>query len=90
MASDRHPDYTPPSGDDWRAWRERRRQRAHDEAIAQWERIFPEFARRRAARLAREKAPEAAPADVVGSPKPLGNKGCSDPAHGHDEAGGRT
>ena len=54
MASDRHrhPDYAPPSGDDWRALRERRRSRARDEAIAQWERISPEFARRRAARAA--------------------------------------
>ena len=83
MASERHPDYTPPSGDDWRAWRERRRRRAGDEAIAQWERIFPEFARRRAARAT-------VAADMPGSPKPLGNKGCSDPAHGDDEAGGRT
>ena len=83
MASDRHSDYTPPAGDDWRAWRERRRSRARDEAIAQWERISPEFARRRAARAA-------VAADVPGSPKPLGGKGCSDPAHGDDEAGKRT
>ena len=54
MASDRHrhPDYAPPSGDDWQAWREGRRRRARDEAIAQWERISPEFARRRAVRAA--------------------------------------
>ena len=54
MASERHghPDYTPPSGEAWRAFRERRRQQAHDEAIAQWERLSPEFARRRAARAA--------------------------------------
>ena len=82
MASNRHPDYTPPAGDAWRALRERRRQQARDKAIAQWERISPEFARRRAVR--------AAAVDVAGSPKPLGNKGCSGPAHGDDEAGGRT
>ena len=82
MANERHPDYTPPAGDAWRALRERRRRQARDEAIAQWERISPEFARRSAVR--------AAAADVAGSPKPLGNKGCSDPAHGDDEAGGRT
>ena len=54
MASKRrgHPDYTPPSGEAWRAFRERRRQQAHDEAMAQWERLSPEFARRRAARAA--------------------------------------
>ena len=52
MASERHghPDYAPPAGDAWRALRERRRRRARDEAIAQWEREFPAFARRRAAR----------------------------------------
>ena len=84
------PSGTPPTGVAWRALRERQRRRARDEAIAQWERISPAFARRRAARLAREKAHEAAPADVPGSPKLLGNEGCSDPAHGDDEAGGRT
>ena len=51
-----HPDYTPPGPVDWRALRERRRRQAHDEAIAQWERISPEFARRRAARAAPTKA----------------------------------
>ena len=92
MASERrrHPDHTPTAGEAYRALRERQRRRARDEAFAQWERISPAFARRRAARLAREKAHEAAPADVPGSPKPLGNEGCSGPAHGDDEAGGRT
>ena len=54
MASERrrHPDYAPPTGDDWRALRERRSRRARDDAIAEWERISPEFARRRAARAA--------------------------------------
>ena len=54
MASERlgHPDYTPPGPVDWRALREPRRRQARDEAIAQWERISPEFARRRAARAA--------------------------------------
>lgn len=82
------PPGTPTAGEAYRSLGER--QRARDEAIAQWERISPGFARRRAARLAREKAHEAAPTDVASSPKPLGNKGCSDPAHGDDEAGGRT
>ena len=86
----RHPDHTPTAGEAYRALREGQRRRARDEAIAHWERISPAFARRRAARLAREKAHEAAPADVPGSPKPLGNEGCSDPAHGDDKAGGRT
>lgn len=63
MASERprHPDYTPPAGEDWRALRERRRRRAHDEAIAQWERISPEFARRRAARAVDEGTPAPGP-----------------------------
>ena len=64
MASERHghPDYTPPGPVDWRALRERRRRQAHDEAIAQWEREFPEFARRRAARAAvDEGTPEHGP-----------------------------
>ena len=67
MASERHghPDYAPPSGEAWRALRERRRQAARDKAIAQWEREFPEFARRRAAR---------APVDE-GTPAPGPNPG---------------
>ena len=71
MASERHghPDYTPPGPVDWRALRERRRRQAHDEAIAQWERISPEFARRRAARAAVDEgtpAPGANPAERLG------------------------
>ena len=71
MASERHghPDYTPPSGEAWRAFRERRRQQARDEAIAQWERISPEFARRRAARAAVDEgtpAPGPNPAERLG------------------------
>ena len=64
MASERHghPDYTPPGPVDWRALRERRRRQAHDEAIAQWGRISPEFARRRAARAARAAVDEGTPA----------------------------
>ena len=71
MASERHghPDYTPPSGEAWRAFRERRRQQAHDEAIAQWERLSPEFARRRAARAAVDEgtpAPGTNPGERLG------------------------
>ena len=64
MASERHghPDYTPPGPADWQALRERRRRQAHDEAMAEWERISPEFARRRAARAARAAVDEGTPA----------------------------
>ena len=71
MASERHghPDYTPPGPVDWRALRDRRRRLARDEAIAQWEREFPEFARRRAARAAVDEgtpAPGSNPGERLG------------------------
>ena len=71
MASERHghPDYTPPGPADWRALRERRRRQAHDEAMAEWERISPEFARRRAARAAVDEgtpAPGTNPGERLG------------------------